>query len=123
MPRYLRTGSYKERLEGGHCESSLSMAALAEGYGVTVKDAGAGSRLLGVKTWGSVPPKVTSWLSYYSSRLSQRMCNTQTFPRGCSRLDHFTCSHPNLPPSSLLTVLLFRAPPPQHPTSSQSTPP
>lgn len=32
--------------------SSLAMAALAEGYGVTVKDAGAGSRLLGVKTVG-----------------------------------------------------------------------
>lgn len=30
--------------------SSLAMPALAEGYGVTVKEVGAGSRLVGVKT-------------------------------------------------------------------------
>lgn len=32
--------------------SSLAMPALAEGYGVTVKEVGAGSRLVGVKTVG-----------------------------------------------------------------------
>lgn len=32
--------------------SLLAMTALAEGYGVTVKEAGAGSRLLGAKMVG-----------------------------------------------------------------------